>query len=470
MNPTILRAIPEHALLFIIGISLILNSCSKTFSEKDIDAASAGLENLGRKQEKPNVLLILADDVGYEVPTVNGGESYQTPNIDQLANSGLRFTQAQAAPMCSPSRFMLMTGKYNFRNYDKWGQLGLDQRTIANMLQDAGYDTYAAGKWQLDGGDNAVRTFGFNEYILYNMYETKSIRDSDGRTTGRYKNPELFSNGKFLPFGSTIGKYGPDIFADSVKSYMEKSVRRNKPFFIYYSMTLCHLPFSPTPDDPEFATWDPKKNSSDARFFPSMVNYMDKKIGEVLAKLNEIGISGKTLVLFLGDNGTPHEIYSIFNGEVIQGGKMQTHKYGVHVPMVAFCQGKIRPGVNENLIDLTDMLPTIADVAGLPLPSDYGTLDGKSFYKQLAQRKNAPARDWVFCHYLPNQQHEKREIKNEVLKRFIYNTNYKLYDSTYRFYDIENDPYETRPIDSTRMTKEQRELTESFKAILDTLH
>lgn len=450
-------------MLVLIFCSTFLFSCTKDFEEQNSVAAVADSQ-IEVLAQKPNILLIFVDDVGYEVPTVNGGESYSTPNIDQLAETGMRFTQGQSSPMCSPSRFMLLTGKYNFRNYTDWGKLGLDQRTIANMLQDAGYDTYAAGKWQLDGGDNSVRTFGFDEYVLYNLYETIPHYDTDNRTAGRYKNPELFSNGKFLPFGSTIGKYGPDIFADSVKAYMEKSVNRGNPFFIYYSMALCHAPYSPTPDDPEFKNWNNRGSASNPNFFKSMVKYMDKKIGEVIAKVNELGISDKTLVLFMSDNGTPNSIYSVFNGEIIRGGKMGTNKYGVNVPMIASLPGIIPASVNNNVIDLTDFLPTFADVARIPLPTTYGTLDGKSFARQLIQNKNAIPRDWVFCHYCPNNKIYR------PLKRFIYNTEYKLYDSTYLFYNIIKDPYEKNSIPSYKMTQEEVEIKQYFISVLDTLH
>src|SRR6476659_8164388 len=112
------------------------------------------------QNQKPNIILILADDLGYKSLTCDGSNLYSTPNIDKLAQKGMRFTQCQATPLCSPSRFMLLTGKYNFRNYRSYGILGRDQKTIGNMMRDAGYTTAAFGKWQLDGGDLSAHTFG----------------------------------------------------------------------------------------------------------------------------------------------------------------------------------------------------------------------------------------------------------------------------------------------------------------------
>ena len=109
------------------------------------------------------------------MPTIDGGKSYATPFIDQMANAGMRFfTQCHAAPTCSPSRFMLLTGKYSFRNYRLSGALDLDQRTIANMLHDAGYATCISGKWQLDGGDNSIKTFGFDVLLRFQAYLTET--------------------------------------------------------------------------------------------------------------------------------------------------------------------------------------------------------------------------------------------------------------------------------------------------------
>ena len=132
--------------------------------------------------------MIVSDDIGYEIPTADGGRSYSTPNIDKIAKGGIRFTQVRAAPLCSPSRFMLFTGKYNFRNYGIWGIMDTTQRTIGNMLQDAGYTTCYAGKWQLDGGDNSIRKFGFDKYSVWLPFkvcpeETEGSRYKTRRST-----------------------------------------------------------------------------------------------------------------------------------------------------------------------------------------------------------------------------------------------------------------------------------------------
>lgn len=145
---------------------------------------------INAQTQRPNVIFILGDDIGYNTLGVNGGKSYSTPNLDSMAHNGMNFTQCHASPLCSPSRFMLLTGKYNFRNYTKWGVMDTSQRTIGNMFHDAGYKTACFGKWQFDGGDESIHKFGFDSYSVWNAFN-----DYNG---SRYKNPYLYTNNALL--------------------------------------------------------------------------------------------------------------------------------------------------------------------------------------------------------------------------------------------------------------------------------
>src|SRR5690606_6760646 len=165
------------------------------------------------KNIRPNVILIMADDMGYECLSSYGSLSYQTPVLDSLAANGIRFTQCVSQPRCTPSRVKIMTGLYNYRNYDYWGHLRHSEYTFAQMMKDAGYATVIAGKWQLNGvhskeetpywEDNTIPSkFGFDEYSLWQL--TKRKFDGD-----RYSNPLIEQNGKYLDVGQD--DYGPDI-------------------------------------------------------------------------------------------------------------------------------------------------------------------------------------------------------------------------------------------------------------------
>lgn len=401
--------------------------------------------------QRPNIIMILGDDIGFEIPTCNGGQSYETPNIDAIANEGMRFTNCYTAPLCSPSRFMLMTGKYNYRNYTAWGIMDPHEKTVATLLKGAGYATYVGAKWQFDGGDASIHSLGFDDYCIWNPYQ-------DSLMGSHYKDPVIYQAGGYVPTPLTKNKYGDDIFTDSILHFID--LNRSKNFFVYFPITLCHEPFSPTPDDPAFKTWDPKDHLTDTSYFRSMVKYMDKKIGQVMDSLKAWNLYDNTIIMFAGDNGTPSDISSLYNGKVIQGGKASTNVLGTKVPLVVTWPGHVVQGVDKNLVDFTDFLPTFADAAGVNIPGDYGPVDGVSFFDQLVGVKSKP-RSWVYCYYHPLSQ----EGGNTLLAVWAQDGNYKLYDSLDLFFNEIRDPQEKRPL--TRLTAAQQRIKDSLRSVID---
>jgi len=403
----------------------------------------------------PNIILILGDDVGYEIPEVDGGQSYSTPNLDMMAQNGMRFTQCRATPLCSPSRFELLTGKYNSRNYFAWGIMDLTQKTIANILKDAGYKTCVTGKWQLDGGDNSIHTFGFDDYSVWQPYE---IMGTSNPTWSRYKDPAVYTDSAFWPKSERAGKYSEDVFMDHFFEFMEKNV--NNRFFAYVCMMNKHGPFVPTPDDPEFATWNARTGRSDEKFFPSMAKYMDKKVGELINKVQELGIANRTIIIYTGDNGTDNKITSRYLNEDFQGGKGYTKEAGTHVPLIIDWPGFIKPGsVNNNMIDFIDFLPTLADLAKTHLAPN--SFDGMSFYNQLFGG-NDSVRNWSYCYFDPyaNTLSDPR--------RWVQDTTYKLYGNG-NFINMKLDPNETHPIAISRLTPDEVAIKNNFQHLLDSL-
>ncbi len=462
-------------LISLVFLFIFFSDFKGPLYEKDISNTFSA-SNINDTVPKLNIILILADDIGYEVPTYTGGQSYSTPNIDSLAHNGMQFTQCQGSALCSPSRFMLMTGKYNFRNYHAWGIMDTSQRTIANMLKNAGYNTCVAGKWQLDGGDTSIRKFGFDKYCVFNPFYSSS-EDVDSATSGfyldayRYKDPLLFENNAYLPNSFTNGKYSEDIFGDYMSDFIDSNLHH--PFFIYYPLSLCHIPFFPTPDDSEYAAFNPKKAPSNTKFFPSMVNYMDKKIGQLVQKIRSAGLENNTLIIYFGDNGTPGEIQSMFNGTSITGGKGKTIVYGTHVPLIFYLPGRIAPhSVSNNLIDFTDFLPTIADIAGINLPH-YGPLDGLSFYSSIFGL-TGPVREWSFCHFDPMHGPGKGN-QPDTFVRYVQTVNYKLYDSTgsvrdTTFFNLFLDPAQKKPKSANTLTTYEIKTKNEFKQVLSQMH
>lgn len=371
----------------------------------------------------PNIVLILADDFGYECLAANGGQSYRTPRLDRLAAAGVRFERCHVQPMCTPTRVELLTGLSNARNYREFGILPRDQVTIAQRLKQAGYATGVCGKWQLGREPDSPRHFGFDESLLW----------QHTRRPPRYANPGLERDGVERDWRD--GAYGPDLVNDFALDFVAR--HKDGPFFLFYPMMLTHDPFQPTPDSPD---WDPAAQGEDVnrdvRHFAAMVEYMDKLVGRLDDRLTELGIRDDTLVLFLGDNGTSVRVTSRFQGADFRGGKSQTTHRGTHVPLIASWPGVVRAGrVNGDLIAAVDVLPTLCAAAGIDAP---GGCDGVSFLPQIEGRPGMP-REWIYAWYSPRQRHDA------TVTEYAFDERHKLYRDG-RLYDLQADPEERTPL------------------------
>lgn len=371
------------------------------------------------KPERPNIIVIMADDMGYECVEANGGTSYKTPHLNKLAATGMRFEHGYSQPICTPSRVQIMTGIYNQRNYIRFGVLDPNQKTFAHFVKEAGYKTCIAGKWQLEGGLKGPNKFGFDEYALWQLT----------RRPSRYPNPGLEVNGKEIDYPE---KYGPDIASDYICDFITR--HKDEDFFVYYPMILPHWPFEPTPDSEE---WDPKSKGAgnsqkNTKFFVDMVNYTDKMVGKIVTKLDELGLRENTLVIFTGDNGTATSVTSMMGDKKVKGGKGTTKNAGTHVPFIANWPGTIKPNqVTQDLVDFSDILPTVVEAAGASIPIDH-KIDGKSFYKVLTGEEKSH-REWTYCWYARNG--------GKIGQEFARDQNFKLY-RTGELYDIANDELE----------------------------
>ena len=438
-------------------MAFIFNACQK-ITETNLVKSQA--QSSARAADKPNVIIILEDDIGYEVPTFTGGQSYSTPEIDMLAQSGMQFTHCYASAMCSPSRVMMLTGKYGFRNYHEWGVLDSTQKTIANLLRENGYATCVTGKWQLDGHFDK---FGFNEHFVFDPFEEENISDNE-ENKHRYKNPTIYQNGAYLPTSATTGKYSDDMFADYASDFITR--KKDSSFFLYFSFSECHLPFSPPPNNSAFKTYNPLTTLTNKKYLPYMVSYMDSKISTIMQTLANNGILNNTYIFIMGDNGTTNTITSKYNGRNVTGGKGTTTEFGLHVPLVLLGPG-IQPGsVNRNIVDFSDFLPTIANIAGISqIASNYGAIDGKSFYNQFLNPA-ATGRAWSFGYYFPYPKQPKQK------RIYVQDTTYKLYDVTNanRFYNVYSDSLEKKPIGVSNLTSVQKTIQNNFKNVLATMH
>ena len=368
---------------------------------------------------KPNVIVVLSDDVGLSRVSCYGAAPFQTPNIDKLAATGLRFERCYSMPLCGPSRGALLTGTYPFRT----GYLGnssstLDPKrhpTIANMLQQAGYATCAIGKLGQSAPENdaqAPRALGFDEYMLWM-----------GRNTpDRYWNPRYCRNGEFVQ--GTPEQYGPDVTHEFLLDFMRR--HRERPFFVYYSAVLAHTPFLRTPDTPP-------STKDRAQIVIDMVHYLDKQMGRLAADLDQLGLRDNTIILFTSDNGPYGEPLGTIRGRPLHGVKGDVTEGGVREPLIVNCPALVPAGrVCPDLTDFTDLFPTVLELTGVPLPPNL-RLDGRSIAPQILGRLGSP-REWVYA-----------QLAGDF---FIADHQFKLYGDG-KFTDITDSPAAEKPVSET---------------------
>ncbi|MEM0897152.1 MAG: sulfatase-like hydrolase/transferase [Verrucomicrobiota bacterium] len=378
--------------------------------------------------EKPNIILIMADDLGIEGLSCYGGESYETPHLDRMAAEGMQFTQAYSQPLCTPTRLQIMTGLYNQRNWLYFGILPKDQRTFGHLMQELGYTTGIFGKWQLTSYDPPdypgskkrrgtgmhPKNAGFDEYALFHAEETED-------KGSRYADPTYLHDGTLVK--EVKGKYGEDISVDLLLDFMQRKKDGDQPMFIYYPMALPHWPVNPTPDSSDWT--DPARRlDEDEKYFPDMVAYMDKLVGRIIQEVDAMGLGENTLILFYSDNGTDRKVTSRIGGMDLQGGKNQVTQNGIRVPLVARWKGTIEPGrESSQLIDASDFLPTLAHLAGGDLTGNWQT-DGLSFAPALLGREGRE-RDWCFFWYDPRPGWDKDQFTRHI---FALDDTHKLYE------------------------------------------
>ena len=327
---------------------------------------------------KPNIIFILADDLGIGNVGCYGSDRYKTPHIDKLATEGVRFTQCFTAALCGPSRALIMSGRYAFRNgatnQDACTNLDPKEIVLPRLFKAAGYATACIGKWgQLPGepGDH-----GFDDWLRFNG--SGVYRNVPGEKTERYS-----LNGDDQKLRDD--EYMPDLCQERVVKFIRQ--HRDEPFFVYYPMSHVHGELMPTPDSVTGST----------DLMADNIAYMDKLVGQLVAELDTLKLRENTLVIFMGDNGTGKGMAdrATIGGKVLSGMKGTMLECGGLVPMIASWPAKAPAGrVCTDLIDSTDFVTTFAELTGAKLPADM-VFDGHSIMPQLLGDSTKP-RAWVF--------------------------------------------------------------------------
>lgn len=355
-------------------------------------APPAALCAAGGAVKNPNIILILADDLGAKELSCYGSTRHRTPHLDRMAAEGVRFETFYVTPLCTPTRVALMTGQYGCHN----GFLGMQDPafrpapnsplaqignhfTHADLLKSRGYATALAGKWQLSGElPTLIHDAGFDEYRMwaYDHNLPPGVRHpahEKGGQACRYWHPSIVENGKYLP--TTPEDFGPDLFNEFVVDFACR--RKGGPFFVYYTSVLTHSPRVETPDPTRpGARWPSGLKSN--------LEYLDHLVGKLLAALKSEGLDERTLVIFLGDNGTGGQ------------GKGTVTELGVRVPCIIRGPGVKRGLVSRAVADLTDVMPTLAEFSGAELPRDR-RFDGRSLGPVLRGEQQRH-REWIYSH------------------------------------------------------------------------
>lgn len=378
-----------------LGAGLLLSSCGALQKQENIS-------------KKPNIIYILADDLGYGDVSYQGQQKFKTPNIDQLAAEGLVFSQHYSgSTVCAPSRSALMTGQHTGHTFVRGnrevqpeGQVPLPAgtQTVARLLQQAGYKTGAFGKWGLGfpGSEGDPQNQGFDEFFGFNCQ----------RMAHNYYPYYLWHNQEKVYLegnaGTSTGEYGPKVIHNEALKFLENN--KDKPFFMYYPTVLPHAEmFAPEEymakyrgkflPEKSYAGYDEGPNYRQGPYGSqpeahaaqaAMINVLDDFVGEIVAKLKELGIADNTLIIFTSDNG-PHleagadPVYFNSNGP-LRGFKRDLYEGGIRVPFVAWWPAKINPGKTDHISAFWDFLPTVAELISADVT---GEIDGISYLPTL---------------------------------------------------------------------------------------
>ncbi len=397
------------------------------------------------KNQKPNFIFIMVDDLGKEWISSYGAIEIETPNIDNLVATGIKFNNAYSMPQCTPSRVALITGQYPYTNgwvnhYDvpRWGHgvnFDADKNpSFAKALQQSGYKTCIAGKWQINDfriEPKAMEKAGFDAFCMWTGYES-----GNKPSENRYWDPYIYTKEGSKTYK---GQFGPDIFSDFIIDFVRNNM--DNPFCVYYPMVLTHTPFVHTPHEPHVKTNYEKHQA--------MVRYTDFIIGKIVKSLEDSGLMDNTYLIFTTDNGTAPSIVGKRNGVYIRGGKAFLTENGINAPFIVSTSSKSH-FETDALVDFTDIFPTLLDLADVKNKTNL-QLDGYSFADLLRGKANKSKRDWILSMGgLPARIGNDGMMENafNYRDRVLRNEKYKVYVDTLqqinRLFDMENDPYETK--------------------------
>lgn len=455
-----------------------------------------------KQNEKPNIIYILADDLGYADVGAYGQEKIETPNIDALAQNGMLFTQHySSAPVCAPARYMLLTGKHAGHSYirsnsewkergDVWnyramamdstlegqGPMPSTTITMAKRLQDVGYTTGMVGKWGLGAPhtQSIPNTMGFDFFYGYNcqrqahtyyplfLYKNKNrvplANDTVAPNTILPKGADPNDPKNYAPF--TLNEYAPDLMFGELTDFVDRN--KDKPFFLYWASPIPHVALQAPQkwlsyykqkfgaEKPYLGEMGYFPHQNPRAAYAAMVSYLDENIGKLVQQLKDEGIYDNTLIVFTSDNGPSYaggadpgffESAKPFDGKYGRG-KGYLYEGGIRVPMIASWPGRIEPGSKSDLISAQyDMLATFSDITGYDLPQ---VNDGISMLPTLLSKEGQKEHEFLFWEF-PSYggQVALRMGDWKVVRQHLKDDRE---EATLELYNVVSDPLETNNV------------------------
>ncbi|HEX8188503.1 MAG TPA: sulfatase-like hydrolase/transferase [Pyrinomonadaceae bacterium] len=399
----------------------------------------------GVRRARPNIVVILADDLGYGDLSGFGAKDIKTPNIDALAAAGARFENFYAnSPVCSPSRAALLTGRYpdlvgvpgviREDPRDSWGHLSPRVRLLPEVLRRAGYDTALVGKWHLGlASPNLPNERGFRLFrgFLGDMMDDYLTHLRGGVNFMRENRRAVSPRG-----------HATDLFTRWAVEYLDSRARSRQPFFLYLAYNAPHVPLQPPPEFLErVRRREPGLGDGNRLYLAALVEHLDEGVGRVVEALKRNGQWGNTLVVFASDNGG--QLSAGASNAPLRGGKQEMYEGGIRVPACAAWPGRIGPGSRTSRVALLmDLWPTLLEASGVRRPP---AVDGVSVLPALLGRDEAGAARTLFWvrregggFYLGQDYYAARRGPRKLMQNHPY--------MPFRLYNLDADPGEQRDV------------------------
>ena len=438
------------------------------------------------EEKKPNIIYILADDLGYGDLSVYGQKRFSTPNIDRLASQGMIFTQHYSgSTVCAPSRSSLMTGMHTGhtvvrgnKEIQPEGQYPIPDNTytLAEALKKSGYTTGAFGKWGLGypGSEGDPLNQGFDTFYGYNCQ----------RLGHNYYPYHLWSNRDSIVLNENLGEsdgvYAPELIHAQTLKFLEDN--KERPFFLYVPTIIPHAElaapeaymqkhrgkyppekmYKGIDEGPQFNLGPYRSQKDSHAAFAAMINLLDDQVGEIMDKVSQLGLSNNTIIVFTSDNG-PHEEggadphYFNSNGP-LKGVKRDLYEGGIRVPMIVSWPGKIKPNSKtEHVSAFWDVFPTLSEMVGISVPN---SLDGISFLPTLLQEEDQGQHEYLYWEF--HERGGRQAIRKGDWKAVKYNV-LKDPEAPIELYNLRDDIGE-----ENNLAQSHPEIVAEMQAIFET--